>query len=94
MTKSDGDKLREAVAGKTLLKSTAEELEREIDEHLAEEKPSIRELEAMIDREGSSVLEILPNGDIVRRRSRESGNVEIKPITFRQNLGGEYAARL
>lgn len=53
-------------------------------------RPSITELEAMLEREEEQPIEILPNGE-VRAVSRE-GKPKQKPITLRENLGGEYAA--
>ncbi len=45
-------------------------------------KPQIAELEALLDRDEE--VEILPNGEVRVKGSR-------KPLTFRKNLGGEYA---
>ena len=54
-------------------------------------KPSIQELEAMLDREEDQAIEILPNGEI---RAAGQSNWQVtggkKPITMRENLGGEY----
>lgn len=44
---------------------------------------SISDLEKM-----GNTVEILPNGDI-KKKKRES---ILKPLTFKKNLGGEYAA--
>ena len=54
-------------------------------------KPTIHELEAILEEEEDTPIEILPNGevralggsDVLERGSR-------KPITMRENLGGEY----
>lgn len=57
-------------------------------------KPTIQELEAILDKEEDVPLEILPNGEI-----RAQGSTSIselggkKPLTLRENLGGEYAYR-
>lgn len=50
---------------------------------------SIAELEAILQREDDVAIEILPNGEI-----RETGQVQTgrKPLTMRENLGGEYGA--
>ena len=54
-------------------------------------KPTIHELEAILEEEEDTPIEILPNGEVrtlggsdaLERGSR-------KPITMRENLGGEY----
>ncbi len=54
-------------------------------------KPSIKELEEMLNEEEDSPIEILPNGEI-----REIGGSDPsergykKPLTMREDLGGEY----
>ena len=54
-------------------------------------KPTIHELEAILDEEEDSPIEILPNGEV-----RAVGGSDLaergyrKPITMRENLGGEY----
>lgn len=56
-----------------------------------EKKPAIEELEAILDQEEDVHIEILPTGEI--REIREKGTSSlghIKPITMRENLGGEY----
>ena len=55
------------------------------------QKPTIHELEAILDEEEDSPVEILPNGEV--RAVGGSDAVERgyrKPITMRENLGGEY----
>ena len=55
-------------------------------------KPTIHELEAILDREEDSPIEILPNGEV--RALGGSDAIERgyrKPITMRENLGGEYS---
>ena len=55
-------------------------------------KPTIHELEAILEEEEDTPIEILPNGEVrtiggsdaFERGSR-------KPITMREDLGGEYA---
>lgn len=54
-------------------------------------KPTIHELEKILDSEEDTPVEILPNGEV--RAIGGSDNVERgnrKPITMRENLGGEY----
>lgn len=50
---------------------------------------SIDKLEALLNREEETPLEILPNGEVrmlgTKRRTKR------KPLTLRENLGGEYA---
>ena len=55
------------------------------------QKPTIHELEAILDEEEDSPVEILPNGEV--RAVGGSDALERgyrKPITMRENLGGEY----
>jgi len=55
------------------------------------QKPTIAELEAILDQEEEIPIEILPNGEI--RAKDSTSNSEIggkKPLTLRENLGGEY----
>lgn len=54
-------------------------------------KPTIDELEELLEREEDVPIEILPNGEI---RAEGEGSAELqgkKPITMREDLGGEYA---
>lgn len=56
-------------------------------------KPTIHELEAILDEEEDSPIEILPNGEV--RPLGGSGRAETnfrKPITMSEDLGGEYNA--
>jgi hypothetical protein len=52
-------------------------------------KPSIKELEAILEAEEDTPIEILPNGEI---RAQGKGQLEVgyKPLTMREDLGGEY----
>ncbi len=55
-------------------------------------KPTIAELEAILDKEEEVPIEILPNGEI--RAKGQSSADELggkKPLTMRENLGGEYS---
>ncbi len=58
------------------------------------QKPTIAELEAILDREEEIPIEILPNGEI--RAKGQTSTDELggkKPLTMRENLGGEYYVR-
>lgn len=54
-------------------------------------KPTIHELEAILEEEEDTPIEILPNGEV-----RALGGSDVlergarKPITMREDLGGEY----
>ncbi len=53
-------------------------------------KPTIAELEAILRNEEEVPIEILPNGEV---RAQGTGASELggkKPLTMRENLGGEY----
>lgn len=53
-------------------------------------KPTIWELEQILESEEDTPLEILPNGEI---RAQGKGSSELggrKPLTMREDLGGEY----
>ena len=55
------------------------------------QKPTIEELEAILEREEEVPIEILPNGEI--RAKGQTNTYELggkKPLTMRENLGGEY----
>ena len=57
-------------------------------------KPTIAELEAILDKEEDIPIEILPNGEI--RAKNQTNEFEIggrKPLTMREDLGGEYYYR-
>lgn len=51
------------------------------------EKWNIEELERILDNEEDCALQIMPNGEIRRADNRKR---KIKPLTMRENLGGEY----
>ena len=56
-------------------------------------KPTIRELEMLLNSEEDTHMEILPNGEI--RPAGETPAIELggkKPLTMRENLGGEYGS--
>lgn len=55
------------------------------------QKPTIEELEAILDAEEDVPIEILPNGEIRALGQTTPGELGgKKPLTFRENLGGEY----
>lgn len=57
-------------------------------------RPTISELEAILEREEQTEIEILPNGE-VRAKGQTASN-ELggkKPLTMREDLGGEYGTR-
>ncbi|HZR17863.1 MAG TPA: hypothetical protein VFE51_11095 [Verrucomicrobiae bacterium] len=54
-------------------------------------KPTIAELEKILEQEQEVEIEILPNGEVRRKgqaSSEERGGR--KPLTMREDLGGEY----
>lgn len=54
------------------------------------ENPIIRDLEKILQDEETTPIEILPNGEI---RALGTGSGELggrKPLTMREDLGGEY----
>lgn len=55
-------------------------------------KPTIRELEQILESEEDAPIEILPNGEIrARGGSDDAERSYKKPLTMREDLGGEYA---
>ena len=57
-------------------------------------KRAIEELEAILNSEEETAIQILPNGQIRRIGKETPAEVGTKkPLTMRENLGGEYAAR-
>lgn len=62
-------------------------------------KPTIAQLEELLNRETThwgedTAIEIPPNGEIRAVGAHADGELKPfqKPLTFRENLGGEYAA--
>jgi hypothetical protein len=54
-------------------------------------KPTIQELETLLNSEEDTPIQILPNGEI--RPANPTSTVAMggkKPLTMRENLGGEY----
>ena len=54
-------------------------------------KPTIEELEIILNSECEVHIEIAPNGSIVTRPMTDEERGNRKPLTMRENLGGEYA---
>lgn len=54
-------------------------------------KMSIDELQRLLERDSDVPLQILPNGEI--READTGERTERKPLTMRDNLGGEYAGQ-
>lgn len=55
---------------------------------------SINQLEELLNRDDEALIEIMPNGEIREFSEEEQAKVRStrKPLTMRENLGGEYAA--
>lgn len=54
------------------------------------DRPTIHELEAILEAEEDTPIEILPNGEV---RALGTGSAALggrKPLTMREDLGGEY----
>ena len=57
-------------------------------------KPTIEELERLLDSEEDTPIEILPNGEIRALGGSEAAERDFKkPLTMREDLGGEYGRR-
>ena len=57
-------------------------------------KPTIQELEQLLESEEDAVIEILPNGEIRAEGASDSSERNYKkPLTMREDLGGEYGRR-
>ena len=81
----EADQLKEALA---TAKEEQEGAQEESDGN-TDRRPTIEELEAILGKDDETSIEILPNGE-VRVERRPLPNDSVKPITFRDNLGGEY----
>jgi hypothetical protein len=56
-----------------------------------DKKPTIQELERLLNTEEDTPIQILPNGEI--RAVGQASSSDLggkKPLTMRENLGGEY----
>ena len=57
-------------------------------------KPTIEELERLLEAEEENEIEILPNGEIRAVGGSEPSERGFKkPLTMREDLGGEYGVR-
>lgn len=57
-------------------------------------RPTIAQLEAILEKEEQVELDILPNGEVRAKGSTLSQELGgRKPLTMREDLGGEYAAK-
>jgi hypothetical protein len=55
-------------------------------------KPTIAELERILDSEAEVEIEILPNGEVrAKGQTTTDERGGRKPLTMREDLGGEYA---
>jgi len=55
-------------------------------------RPSIAELESILQREDEVEIEILPNGEVrAKNQTSDTERGGRKPLTMREDLGGEYA---
>ena len=54
-------------------------------------RPTIAELEAILNSEEDAPIVILPNGEIRAATDAEIAERPRRPNTMRENLGGEYA---
>ncbi len=57
-------------------------------------RPTIAELEKILQNEQETEIEILPNGEV--RAKGQTSQAELgnrKPLTMRENLGGEYSQK-
>ena len=58
---------------------------------MAKKKTTIRELEAILESEEDEPIEILPNGEVRPRGGSDPAERRYKkPLTMREDLGGEY----
>lgn len=56
-------------------------------------KLSLEELEAVLNSEEETPIQILPNGEIREVGQASAADVGLKkPLTMREDLGGEYGA--
>jgi phage I-like protein len=57
-------------------------------------KLSIAQIEALLEKEDEVEIEILPNGEVRRVGGGALEDLNLKPITMRENLGGEYGIEM
>lgn len=54
-------------------------------------RPTIAELEAILEKEDEVEIEILPNGEVrAKGQTTDAERGGRKPLTMREDLGGEY----
>ena len=53
-------------------------------------KPTIAELEKLLNQDEDVPIQIMPNGEIRAMKKTKLKKGELKPITMKENLGGEY----
>jgi hypothetical protein len=54
-------------------------------------RPSLTELEAILQKEDEQEIEILPNGEVrAKGQTTDAERGGKKPLTMREDLGGEY----
>lgn len=54
-------------------------------------KPSIAQLQKLLDSDEDVEITILPNGGVVtKEKGAKVKTGDLKPLTFREHLGGEY----
>jgi hypothetical protein len=58
---------------------------------MMDKKPTIQELERLLNSEEDTPIQILPNGEIRAQGAVTSAELGgKKPLTLKENLGGEY----
>lgn len=59
---------------------------------MASKRMTIDELEKLLNREDECMLQILPNGEVreFNEKEKAAARSNKKPLTMRENLGGEY----
>jgi hypothetical protein len=56
-------------------------------------RPTISELESILEKEDEVEIEILPNGEVrAKGQTSDQERGGRKPLTMREDLGGEYAS--
>ena len=58
-------------------------------QHPLAHRPTIEEIEQLLNSDTEIDLDILPNGEVRASRPQRSGEPP-RPLTFREKLGGEY----
>jgi hypothetical protein len=62
-----------------------------LDDKPKRQRPTIAQLEDILERDDEVAITILPNGEVQVQAGADIG--DRKPLTFRENLGGEYKLR-